>query len=212
MFAHAVKWSCADPDWLFNPAAARLRTLQLVLYAQHLASGHTLVSRALKATTVKKYISDIVKLMMNCSPVPRDFRYAQPGDTRFDPKLEAIFAEIQRYEAMPRKREPFTLHMLVLLEQWASPMPLDHLMSALADWFLVGLYAGNRLSEWAQPDASPHQDISQPQINIFSEPSAFRLGDFIFAIASPDGKSYRKVSAAEAVLAPPRAPTLHAHG
>ena len=81
-------------------------------------------------------------------------------------------------------------------------MPLDHLMSALADCFLVGLYAGNRLSEWAQPDASPHQDISQPQINIFSEPSAFSLGDFIFATASLDGTSYRKVYTVEVALDP----------
>lgn len=201
MFARSMKWD-ADPDWLFADVEPRLRTLQLVAYLLHLATGQTLLSKMLKLASIKKYIAAVASLMSLCSPNPRDFRYSNPTDSRYDPLIQGVYDEIKRFEALPRKREPFTPEMYNLLLKWVETQPPDSLLAALADWFLVGMFIGPRLSEWAQPSGPSAHSITSPQLNKYNDPMAFCLQDFTFAIATRDGRSYAKKTAAAAVTLP----------
>lgn len=197
-----MKWDAEDPDWLFSDVAPRLRLLMLVLYTQHLATGQTLTSRVLKSSTVKTYIANINGLLAICAPSERDFRKTHATDKSLDPMLESIFTEMARFESIPNKREPFTLEMLECLDDWSKQAQPDSLFPALADWFLVGLYGGLRLSEWAQPDHAAYRNLSTPQQNQFGDPSAFCLGDFTFGVATKNGRSFRKITAIAAAKAP----------
>ena len=73
MFAYSLGW--IDDLTLEKSFAAgnrRRGTIQLACYALHLASGHTLLSRALRCTTIKQYIRDVASLLALFGPVEFD--------------------------------------------------------------------------------------------------------------------------------------------
>ena len=84
--------------------------------------------------------------------------------------------------------------MYNLLLEWAETQPPDSLLAALADWFLVGMFTGPRLSEWAQPSGPSSHSITSPQLNKYKDPMAFCLQDFTFAIATRDAIAEAGVS------------------
>lgn len=167
-------------DWLFNSSPA-FYTLLLSLYAQHLASGNTLVCRELKAGTVKLYVRQVSSFLQLFPPSPYDYRFDSRLSTTYTPPLKAVFDEIQRLETIPNRREPYTTEMHLAFRRIveSSILPRDGRLHALLDWFEIGLFLGCRLSEMANPDSYPNP--LRPQMDIRGETRAFCLRDLEFA-------------------------------
>ena len=148
------------------------RVWQLAIYASHLATGFTLWSRSVKSNTIQKYIRDVAKFIGPHSGV--DPRKLDPTDRRVAPPIQAVIDEVARWETVPNRREPLTLEMVATLRQHASTSDPDSLHSACLNWFVCGLHAGFRMSEWGQ---STQTDIEHPQCDAKGIPLAFRLQD-----------------------------------
>eukprot|EP00957_Ditylum_brightwellii_P140243 10685625-Ditylum_brightwellii.AAC.1 len=51
---------------------------------------------------------------------------------------------------MPNRQEPLTVDKILHVCNLADRQGADSLMAALRDWLIVGIYTGNRKSEWTQ--------------------------------------------------------------
>jgi hypothetical protein len=177
MFLRDIKW---DDDYVLEVSDLRRAHLQLAMYAIHLGSGSTLYCRRIKTATVKKYILNIASFISIFTN--RDPRKSNATDSRLSPVITSVFDELQRWEDVPNRREPFTIemlhevHRLIILEQ-SHP---DSLIVALADWFLCGLFTGFRLSEYAQD--TMHPDPRFPGMNDRGDTCALLLGDVRFQL------------------------------
>jgi hypothetical protein len=112
----------------------------------------------------------------------RDFRKENAVDAKVSRTLSAVYDEQKRWEYVPNRREPFTLEMLDDLssESAANACGPNARAAALVDWFTCALFAGFRLSEWAQ-DAYK-SDIAY-KLNIRNDTQALCLGDVRFESA-----------------------------
>jgi hypothetical protein len=157
--------------------------LQFALYAYHLATGNTLFCRSIKVSTIKKYLHNIAAFFRKFGPRERDFRMTE-GTTTFIPELSKLFTELQRWESVPDRREPFTLDMLHALYSLVSTtqVPPDSDLAGLQDWFTIGLFAGLRKSEWAQNAGTA--TVGSQQRNIFGDTQAFCVNDFRFELST----------------------------
>jgi hypothetical protein len=171
-----MKWDADDISGATLPR--RRLTLQLAIFAMHLGSGGSLLCKAIKAATIKNYLFDVSKVLRQLDPEQRDFRKDHNSDKSFADPVRLVFKELERWEQMPNRREPFTLEMLALLQQQAKSTPPNGILRALCDWFLLGLHLGLRRSEWAQPKANAN--IGTQQLNQFHETQAFTINDFRF--------------------------------
>lgn len=156
----------------------RRMTLQLALFALHLGSGATLLCKAIKAATIRQYLADVGTVLRRLDRDQRDFRRDRDSDPRLATTITAVLKELERWEQMPNRREPFTLEMLALLQQQAQMLPPDGILQALGDWFLIGLLLGLRRGEWAQPRANVL--LGTQQRNQFGDTQAFTINDFRF--------------------------------
>ena len=198
MFAHDMNWT-ADSDLACDQKAPRRALLQLCMYTMHLMSGSTLFCRRIRLSTIKLYVSaaaSLVQLLGESSADPRKHE----GTDKTHPILASIFAEYERWEKQPNRREPLTLEMLSAVERRAATTTCKSvttsLLPALCDWFECGLYAGFRLSKWAQD--STHSDVTSPALNLFGDPTALCLPDVTFATTNN-----KKVTALAALQHPP---------
>jgi hypothetical protein len=166
-----------DDNLELDEVELRRGQLQLAMYAQHLATGSTLFCRQIQAKTIKLYIKNVASALALFGPCPRDFRKDNPTDQGFCPLLNAVYKELERWEQMPNRREPFTVEMLNELEAQIAAGQDSFLSrkAALADWFLIGLFTGNRLTEWAQ-EACQH-DPDYPKCNLYGDTAAFCYND-----------------------------------
>lgn len=173
MFCHALKLP-VDTMEFYTDSKPELFTILLALYAQHLASGQNLVSMTLRCSTIRTYIQNVSSFLQLFPTNPYDYRLTHRSSKETHPYLLAVYKEIERYESVPDKREPFTLDMLKALRAIVAteyPDEEDTLLPALLDWFEIGLFLGLRLSEWAQH--SYQHNLAQPQLNKFGDPTAF---------------------------------------
>ena len=173
-------------DWLLQDHVPHeRRNWQLALYLVHLASGNNLWCKALKVDTLRQYIRDVARFLHRFCPI--DPRYAHAGDKEFAPCLQAVFVELQRWETVPKKQEPYTIQMQDYLETLAAEVDDDSLLSALVDWFNNGLLAGYRLSEWAQ--VSQNSTLDSAAVDATSHPTLLSfhpsLHPFAFSHAKP---------------------------
>jgi hypothetical protein len=115
------------------------------MYAMHLATGSTLLCKAIKCGTIKEYVKAAASIM-GLLGKEIDYRRENPTDKAFCPSLQAVYNELQRWERVPNRREPFTLEMLADVQSQAQACTLtdgpDSLLPVLADWFEVGLFSG----------------------------------------------------------------------
>jgi hypothetical protein len=160
-------------NWLLQNVSQTRRHWQLASYAAHLATGHTLLCKSIKADTVSKQIKHIADFHGQFGPDPRKL---QSADAKISP---LIINEVRHLERIPHLREPHTIKMQEWLETTAKDLPDDHPKKAFTDWAHDGLYGGWRKSEWAQPD-SKHKPIGHHHCNNFGDPYAFCLGDYEF--------------------------------
>ena len=175
-FAHTMRWT---DDLLMERMPIQRCNLQLAIYAAHLGSGCTIYCRQIKLNTIKQYVNAVASFVGLFGSHPRDPRKANPADGHFAQPLQAVYQELGRWETVPNRREPFTLEMLHHQQKTAKDAPFLSLEAAIADWSECGLFTGQRLTEWAQPQGN--KAIDGPQLDIFGDPKAFRLGDLKFA-------------------------------
>jgi hypothetical protein len=93
---------------------------------------------------------------------------------KHDSQISSILAKVKHWEKMPNCREPLTVNM-VLNQQLRCATNNPHSeASAMYDWEVFGIYAGNRLTKWAQHDST---DIV---LNIDESPKAFIISHVEF--------------------------------
>lgn len=78
---------------------------------------------------------------------------------------------------MPNKRHPVTTAMLNTLHKKIQTLPEDSYLSALYDWLVIGMQAGQRKSEWCQ-DASLFRKHKSVALSVKKTPLAFIAKDF----------------------------------
>jgi hypothetical protein len=153
---------------------------QLALYAVHLATGHTVSCRAIKATTIDKYLRNVAKFCARANP--RDPRKLEQTQKPLARMIQGVIDEVKRWEDIPDRREPLTIEMIYYLQELYESKPYlyssDSALAVIIDYAGAGLYDGFRLSEWAQPNA--HAEIHNPNLNYRGEPSAFCIDDVRF--------------------------------
>jgi hypothetical protein len=111
--------------------------------------GNSILAKTIKASTVDNYLKEAAHLHTSQGD-PNPTRDA--NNRRFY-LISEILHEQRRWESQPERREPLTWEMIEYLQ--TLPTPASSRLAALTDWFIVGMYAGFRLSEWAQPDNLP---------------------------------------------------------
>jgi hypothetical protein len=185
MFARDMKWG---DDYLpeDTPEGNRRRLLQLALYAQHLGTGNTIMCRSIKVATVKAYTNAAASLMALFGDHPRDVRKDIPTDAHVSRVLSTVYDELHRWETVPNRREPFSPEMLRDVQQRATD-PVNcrrpnSLLPALADWFQCALFAGFRLSEFAQDAYHSAPDSFQRDMHL--DAKALCLGNIRFENAA----------------------------
>ncbi len=169
-------------DWLLEHAPIKRCNWQMALYAAHLATGSTLACRAIKGGTITKYLLDIARFLARFSD--RDPRRESPTDHKLADCLNAVIAEVKRWELMPIRREPFTpimwKHMDAVMTAHPDLHGPDSILAAMVDWFGSGLYGGWRLTEWGQP--AGNADVTTPHLDFKGETRAFCLPDLEFRL------------------------------
>ena len=147
-------------DLLLEKSTPIRGQLQLAMYAVHVASGSSLTCRQLKLATIKQYVLAAASfLALFCG---RDLRKVNPSDTQYGPYLHSVFKDLEQYEKVPNRREPYTPEMHEECEKLAAlsrPFQPLGVHSVMATWFTIGLLGGFRLSEWAQyaSNSDPHK-------------------------------------------------------
>jgi hypothetical protein len=163
------------------------------MWAADLASGETLICRAIKAATIAKYLGDAARFIAGytgCDP-----RFMHRGDQRLHPMIQGVLDEVIRYEKVPDKREPHTPKMQAWLRDHAVHQDEDSLSPAMADWGALGLVLGPRISEWAQE--AGNDDPHSPRLAPDSDTYAFTWKD---VEARREGN--RRVNLTEAIRLP----------
>jgi hypothetical protein len=162
-----MKW---DDDLLLEhqPEDSPRGQFQLAMYAVHLSTGHSIYSRQIKAATIKEYVHAVATFLSVFSN--RDFRKDCNRDRHMGKFLSDVYRDLQSYEGLPNRREPYTLQMQAVA--WEELLVLlatnpAALIVVLAYGFGIGLNCGWRLSEWAQPSGC--RDPQRPQLNHLKE-------------------------------------------
>jgi hypothetical protein len=152
----------------------------MALYTVHLATGNSVPCRSIEAATITKYLLSIAKFCARSNP--RDPRKLEQTNKALAPEIQRVINEVQRWENIPDRREPFTLKMLRYLIELRTSQPHIHdhdsPLAAMIDRASAGLYDGFRLSEWAQPNG--HHALHNPHLNIRGDACAFCIADFRF--------------------------------
>jgi hypothetical protein len=152
--------------------------LVMAIYAMHLGTGHSLSSRVIKAGTIRRYLKDAADFSQHFDDQPmRDIRKPR-GETHLAKIIDNVLKELQRWENVPNRREPYTPAMQLELLRRSLHDDILSLRAALADWFGVNLTAGCRLTEWAQEDGHAH--LYDPILNARGDPYAFCYDDVEF--------------------------------
>ena len=101
----------------------------------------------------------------------QDFGRVTPSDRTFGPHLTAVYKDLERYETVARRREPYTPAMQLVAFQHGAKANAESpngSIPTLVDGFGFGLQAGLRLTEWAQPAGVTN--VSTPHLNNMHPP------------------------------------------
>jgi len=178
-----------DQDFLLESRTHEGRNLVFAIYAVYLAEGETLVHRTIKVSTIVCYLLAAASLCRLSPSNPHDPRHS-PATDKNAPILKKVLDECKRTEVIPDKQEPFTLEQLKLIIELGRKSPSDSLAAAIADWSEINIFSGNRLSEWAHPNA--FQEPESPQQDVFGT-RAFTLRDVECLTAAKTPLSHAQV-------------------
>ena len=199
MFLRAMNLHKTDgeDDWVLEHATQSRVIYTFALYAVHLATGSNLTNAALTSSTIRTYLRNAADFLLAARGGVDPLRVLS-SDKGYAPPIAAVMKEIQRWETKADKRDPFTIAMWEWLDNAARDADDTSLEAALRDWTGVGLHAGLRLGEWAQPKSHQGNPKKAPHKNLFGDPAAFCRDDIEFYTAYK-----RKVPFHEAVHLPP---------
>ena len=152
------------------------RHVACCLYALYVHSGGSGFCQTVKLNTVRNYVNDMASLVAK-RLVGVDIRKDNPTDKHFGKKLTTVYKEIERYEGVPKRQEPYTVSMLQEASRRAEKTD-DWLGedAAMFDWMVFGLNGGFRRCEWCQP-SDFFGDPKYVQKNLFGDTMAFILAD-----------------------------------
>jgi hypothetical protein len=179
--------------------------LIFAMYVVYLGMGHTLLCKTVKSRTIKSYVTDAAATVQrrreayaraHPSTTLSWFCPIRPhGDTKFAPPIAACLKEVQRWENMENRREPLTTDMVQFQKTLTCPSKPHSLEQALYDWWVCGIYAGFRKSEWAQDEHVRFRH--QVKLTIDDQPVAFLIDDLEFF-----GENRRRMTLAYALRFP----------
>jgi hypothetical protein len=115
--------------------------------------------------------------------------------SKTDQRINAILTEVKRWERMPNRREPLTIDMITYQQLQRDDATPHSEAAAIYDWEVVGIFTGNRLSEWAQRDGT--NDLTVVVRNIDGTSKAFIIDDVEFYSAGR-----RRMTRAQALARP----------
>lgn len=182
----------------------------LQAYVLELACISTLTMKGIQSGTIALYLRAVIELLQRATHVKN---YAKEGPTNQNwiAPIDNILKEMKRWEAMPDRREPVTPEMLESMQYRAS-LPSsyqDSRLAAMADWTEVNLFAGCRVSEWAQRTSrrgtNEYEICGDREEDGTQRPLAFTLRDIQFRIG------LRQVSHEEALRSPDLVDTCIIH-
>lgn len=160
---------------MFMTSHTRIQKIGIIAcYAISLTQGQTLMCKSIRSTTVRRYINAISKFYAdNDQPDP-----TKDANGKSAHLIQMVIHEHHRWESVPNRREPVTWDMVAHQQSLVGQQSSTSLDAALADWLVVGLYAGFRLSEWAQP--ANVRKYRAFQLNVDNSSRAFIASDFDF--------------------------------
>ena len=164
-------------DFLLEHVSPKRAARQLAMYAVYLATGNTLFHKTVKSSTVATYLRNVARLIKSVSGL--DPRYDCPTDLKMSPGILKVLNQMKTWEQLPKRREPFTLDMLLDLIGLSRSCDSRSLLPALRNHFTCGLYAGNRTGEWAQTNKSSTK-LGSHLKNKRGNTEAFTLKDVSF--------------------------------
>ena len=82
-------------DFTLEAAPRRRGTIQLALYAQHLATGNSMLCRSIKADTVSQYLLAVATFLALFGPKERDFRKEANADKSLSPLIQGVLDDIR---------------------------------------------------------------------------------------------------------------------
>ena len=144
-------------------------------YCTYLLIGHTLLAKSIRVGTAKLYLKAIVQLFPKHDWDPTlDITTGVQAQ-----RITDVFHEAQRWESMPNRQEPLTIELMHHIINTSVPYNDDGPESVMADWFVLGLLAGFRCSEWCQPHSNLTMPLNLPiNLNVDGSPRAFIADDF----------------------------------
>ena len=149
----------------------------ITAFAVFLLSGHSLLAKSIKVNTAKCYIksvSDYFQKNNQFNPAI-DESGATPND------LDKVYKEAKRWESMPNRAEALTPEMVEYLYDQGQLAHQDSAIAAYADWAVLSLQAGFRISEYAQSHSAMYMSVFKPCAkNIDGSSKAFIHSDFRF--------------------------------
>jgi hypothetical protein len=103
-----MKWT--DDLYCMHMSKRRFQ-IQMALYAQHLATGSNLMCMSIKLNTIKLYVRQCVSFFSLLNQWETNPLIIS-GTNTFFKELKGLYDELQRWESIPDRREPFTVEML----------------------------------------------------------------------------------------------------
>ncbi len=124
------------------------KNIVMASFAAHLAMGNTILCKAIRSKTIEQYLLAVISLY-------RTHGYENPmldSSTKRSSLINDIILEQKRWEEKPNRREPLTWPMIEYIQKsnTRNSTHKSSLQNAILDWFIIGMYTGQRLSEWAQ--------------------------------------------------------------
>ena len=149
----------------------------MISYAMYLLTGQTLLVKSIKVATVKLYVKAVVDYFTSKD----QFNPTLTTKGEQLVKLEDLYKEGIRWEKMPNRSEPLTPEMVQYLVEYGSNFHPNSAPSAYADWAVLSLQTGFRISEYAQTHSAQYKSLSSKvALNIDGTSRAFIASDFKF--------------------------------
>ena len=194
---HSIKVIQTDNDWLMIgwPRMKCIRIIQA--YMIHLATGSSLLCKAITVGTMKAYGTAVGKLISAAAGFdPRQ----HPGQTgnQFAREYNMILEEQKRWAKMPNRRENVTIKMFKWMYQrfCTGFYPTHSYQYQITMWVGFGLLSGIRKSEYAQE--SRYKVFGNHELVTGSnEARAFTLEDILFYT-----EDHKKISHQQAMAEP----------
>ena len=146
----------------------------MAAYAIFLATGHTIQSKSIKASTIEKYLYDAKGFIQKFDPTNRDARKDEHAGKIAEPIIK-VLDEQKQFEKVPNRRERYTIAIHKLLFQKTQLLSDDCSDSTNKDLMGLGIHYGFRQAEFCQSAGSGI--LTRVYKNPFGQPYAFTLDD-----------------------------------